>query len=97
MELRVFFGQATDFPLGGPKRQSYGVGPTWASIHGPHMSFLWVVHTGFAKTHFGAPKGKTAVGPVWVHAIRAQMQMCRKQGCFECLGHLTVRFVFCFF
>lgn len=79
VEWRVFFGQATDFPLGGPKRQSYAVGQTWASIHGPHISFLWVVHTGFAhrKLISGPPRAKL------LSALCGCMQLGPKCKCAE--------------
>lgn len=41
--------------LGG-QRDKTAMGPSWASLHGAHVGFLWATHSGLQKTLIETPR-----------------------------------------
>lgn len=65
-------GHPQNYFLGG-QRGKTAMGPSWASLHGAHVGFLWATHSGLTENSYRDSKANTAVNPVWAHLIGAQM------------------------
>lgn len=65
-------GNPQNYFLGGQSGKT-AIGPTWASLHGAHVGFLWATHTGLTENSYRDSKDNTAVSPVWAHLIGAHM------------------------